>query len=81
MAQGHQFVTVSSTGCGFNPHSRKLNVYLNFYFYFCCGVEAKSGVQFRDSICNAFKIHSENGTECLNTSFLFYSGLLHAMDD
>ena len=26
-----QSVTVNATGCGFNPHSKKLNIYLNLY--------------------------------------------------
>ena len=29
-----QVLTVKVTGCGFDPHSLKLNVYLNFYFNF-----------------------------------------------
>ena len=27
-------VTVNSTGCGFDPHSRRWNIYLNLYFVF-----------------------------------------------
>ena len=28
---GAQSVTVKSTGCGFDPHSRKLNIYLHLF--------------------------------------------------
>ena len=51
-------VTVKSTSsfrfvrsCGFDPHSRKLNIYLHLYFR--SGVQAKSCVEFRHSTCNA----------------------------
>ena len=43
-----QSVTVKSTGCGFDPHSRKLNIYLHLYFHFFFLVSrqsAKSGEQ------------------------------------
>ena len=29
-----QSVTVEPTGCGFDPHSRRGNIYLNLYFHF-----------------------------------------------
>ena len=53
-----QGVTVKPTVlcCGFDPHSRRLNIYLNLYFHFsgvhCSGVEAKRGVEFCHSTCN-----------------------------
>ena len=28
MAQGHKGVTVNETGCGFDPHSNKLNIFI-----------------------------------------------------
>ena len=31
VAQGH---TVNATGCGFDPHSKKWNIYLNLYFLY-----------------------------------------------
>ena len=31
---GAQGVTVKLTVCGFDPHSRRCNIYLNLYFYF-----------------------------------------------
>ena len=30
----HKRVTVNVTGCGFDPHSKELNIYLNLHFYF-----------------------------------------------
>ena len=33
VAQGYKSVTVNATGCGFNLRSRKLNIYLFFYFF------------------------------------------------
>ena len=32
VVQEHKCVTVNATGCGLNPHSRKWNIYWNFYF-------------------------------------------------
>ena len=34
VAQRHDSVTVKSTGCVFDPHSRRWNIYLNLYFHF-----------------------------------------------
>ena len=31
---GAQSVNANATGCGFDAHSRKLNIYLNLYFIF-----------------------------------------------
>ena len=31
---GAESMIVSATGCEFDPHSRKCNVYLNLYFHF-----------------------------------------------
>ena len=31
---GAQSVTVKPTGCGFDPHSRRWNIYFNLYFHF-----------------------------------------------
>ena len=31
---GAQSVTIKPTGCGFDPHSRRWNIYLNLYFHF-----------------------------------------------
>ena len=37
-----QCVAVKSTGCKFDAHSRKLNIYLNIYFHFFALVSRKS---------------------------------------
>ena len=59
MARG---VTVKSTGCGFDPHSRRLNIYLNLYFHFFrSGVEVKRGVEFCPSTRNASRIRQKVG--------------------
>ena len=51
---GAQSVTVKSTG--FDPHTRKGNIFFHLYFHFC--VKAKRGVEFRHST-----------RKCLNTRF------------
>ena len=61
-------VSLKSTGCGFDPLSRKSNIYLYLYFHFVALV-AKRGVEFRHLTRTA----SRNGrTECLNTGFFAY---------
>ena len=37
-----QSVTVKSTSCGFDPHSRKWNIYLHLYFHFFALVWGKA---------------------------------------
>ena len=37
-----QIVTVKSTGCGFDLHSRRWNIYLNLYFHFLVLVSRQS---------------------------------------
>ena len=39
---GAQSVTVKPTGCGFDPHSRRWNIYLNLYFHFFALVSTQS---------------------------------------
>ena len=51
-----QSVTVKPTGCGFDPHSRGWNIYLNFI-----GVDAKRGVEFCHSTRNASVIRLKVG--------------------
>ena len=63
MTQGHKCVTVNNhSGCEFDPHSKKLNIYLNLYFMLCSGVEANRGVEFRHSIDNASRIWRKVGS-------------------
>ena len=60
---GAQSVTVKSTGCRFDPHSRRLNIYLNLYFHFFAlvSVEAKRGVEFCHSTRNTSRIRQKVG--------------------
>ena len=37
-----QSVTVNTTGCGFDPHSRRRNIYLNVNFHFLALVSRQS---------------------------------------
>ena len=39
---GAQSVIVNATCCGFDPHSQKLNIYLNLYFHFSALVSRQS---------------------------------------
>ena len=55
------------TGCGFDPYSRRGNIYLHLYFHFFALMSrGKRGVEFRHSTRNASR---KWGTECLNTRF------------
>ena len=79
VVQVHRCVTVKLTGCGFDSHSRTLNIY---YFHFVVIVyQGKEGkqrhVEFRHLTRNASKIRRNfghdsvvTGTECINTRFL-----------
>ena len=42
VAQEYKCVTVNATGCRFDPHSRKCNIYLNLNFYFSALVSGQS---------------------------------------
>ena len=72
-------VTVKPTGCGFNPHSRRLNIYLNLYFHFFPLVSRLSAAL---SSATQHAMPPEFGrkwrTECLNIKFplptLLYEG-------
>ena len=63
-------VTLKSTGYGFDPHSRRCNIYLNVYFHFFALVSRRSG-----ALCSATqyamppKFVRKWETECLNTRF------------
>ena len=63
-----QNVTVKSTGCGFDPHSRKRNIYL--YFHFFALVSRRSAVL---SLATQYAMPPEFGgkwgSENLNTRF------------
>ena len=64
--------TVKPTGCGFDPDSRRWNIYFNIFPFLRSGVEVKCGVEFCHSTRNASRIWqkagtgvSENGSLCL----------------
>ena len=55
-----QSVTVKPTGCEFDPHSRRCNIYLNLYFpFFALVSKQKRGVDFYHSTRNAFRIRQK----------------------
>ena len=68
---GAQSVNEKSTGCRFDPHSRKWNIYLHLYFHFFALVSRKSAVL---SSVTQYATPPELGekwgtTVCLNTRF------------
>ena len=66
-----QSVTVKSTGCGFNRHPRKWNIYLHLYFHFFVLVSRQSAVLiFATQHAISPELGGKWGTECLNTRFL-----------
>ena len=67
---GAQSVTVNASGCGFDPHSRKWNIYSNFYFHFFALVLRQSAVLSSATQYAMPPEFSGNwGPECLNTRF------------
>ena len=64
-----QNVTVKLTGCRFNAHSTRLNIYLNLYFHFFALVSRQSMAL---STATQYAMPPESSrkwrTECLNTS-------------
>ena len=63
-------VTVTTTGCGFDPHSRRCNIYLNLYFHFCALVSRLSAA-LSSATQHAMppEFVRKWGTECLITRF------------
>ena len=63
-------VTVKPTACGFDPHSRRWNIYLNLYFHFFALVSRLSAV-LSSVTQHAMppEFGRKWGTECLNTKF------------
>ena len=63
-------VTAKPTGCGFDPHSRRWNIYLNLYFHFFALVSRLSAA-LSSATQHAMppEFGREWGTECLNTRF------------
>ena len=62
-------VAQSVTGCGFDPYSRRWNIYLNLYFHFFALVSRQSAA-LSPATQHAMppEIGRKWGTECLNTS-------------
>ena len=46
-SRGAQSVAVNVTGCGFDPHPKNLNIYLNLYFPFFDLVSGQSAIASR----------------------------------
>ena len=65
-----QSVTVKPTGCGFDPHSRRWNIYLNLYFHFFALVSRLSAaLSSATQHATPPEFGRKWGTECLNTRF------------
>ena len=65
-----QGVTVKPTGCGFDPHSRRWNIYLNLYFHFFALVSRLSAaLSSATQHTMSPEFGRKWGTECLNTRF------------
>ena len=63
-------VTVKPTGCGFDPHSRRCNIYLNLYFHFLALVSRTSAaLSSTTQQAMPAEFGRKWGTECLNTRF------------
>ena len=70
---GALIVTVKSTGCRFDPHSRKWNIYLLLYFHFFALVYTQSAaLSSATQHVMPPEFGGKWGTECLNTRFLAY---------
>ena len=61
-------VTIKSTGCGFGPHSRRWNIYLNLYFHFFA-LMSRLSAALSSATQHALppEVGRKRGTECLNT--------------
>ena len=67
---GAQSVTVKSTGCLFDPHSRKRNIYLHLYFHFFALVSRQiAALSTATQHAMPPELGGKWGTECLNTRF------------
>ena len=67
---GAQNVTVSAIASGFDPHSRKVNNYLNLHYHFFALV-LKQSATWSSATQHAMppEFVRKWGTECLNTRF------------
>ena len=63
-------VTAKPTGCGFDSHSRRWNIYLNLYFHFFALVSRLSpALSSATQHAMPPEFGRKWGTECLNTRF------------
>ena len=61
-----------STGCGFDPRSRRCNIYLNIYFHFLALVSRQSAaLSSATQHAMAPELGRKWGTECLSLGSLF----------
>ena len=68
---GAQSETIKLSGCGFDPHSRKWNIYLRLCFHFFALVSRQSAaLSFATQHAMPPELGGKWGTECLNTKFL-----------
>ena len=64
------WLTVNVTGCGFDLHSRKLNIYWHIYFHFLALVSRQSAtLTSATQHTMPPEFGRKWGTECLNTRF------------
>ena len=63
-------VTVKPTGCGFDPHSRRWNIYLNLYLHFFA-LMSRLSAALSSATQHAMppEFGRKWGTECLKTRF------------
>ena len=65
-----QSVTVKSNGCEFDPHSKKLNIYLHLYVHFFALVSRQSAaLSSATQHAMPSELGGKWGTEWLNTRF------------
>ena len=76
-----QSVTVKSTGCGYDPKSRKCNIYLHLYFHFFALVSRISAA-LSSATRHAMspELGGKWGTECLGSLCLPYCVLCCVWD-
>ena len=72
-----QIVTVKPTGCGFDPQSRRWNIYLNLYFHFFALVSRQSAA-LSSAIQHAMSPDSGRKCDC-KTDWLWVRFPLEAM--
>ena len=70
MAQGFKCVTIIEPSGGFDPHLRKINIYLYLYFNFFALVARQSAaLSYTTQHAIPLEYHGKWKTECLNAKF------------